>query len=74
MRKTTLYLDDALHARLRREAHARGTSLALVIREALAAHRMRPGRRSKSLGLGRSGKGDSSARTDELLAGLGGQR
>lgn len=73
MRKTTLYLDAALYARLLRDAEARGTSLAHVIREALAASGG-PRRRPKSLGLGRSGKRDSSERTDELLAGLGRQR
>lgn len=74
MHKTTLYLDDALYARLQREAEARGTTQALVVREALAAYVVGRKRKSKSVGLGRSGKGDLSERADELLAGLGRKR
>lgn len=67
MHKTTLYLDDELHVRLQREAAARGTTKALVVREAIAAHLVRRKRKSKSAGLGRSGKGDLSERAEELL-------
>lgn len=74
MHKTTLSLDDALYARLQREAEARGTTQALVVREALAAYLVRRQRKSKSVGLGRSGKGDLSERADELVAGLGRKR
>ena len=74
MHKTTLYLDDDLYARLQREADARGTTQALVVREALAAYVVRRKRKSKSVGMGRSGKGDLSERTDELLAGMGRKR
>ena len=74
MHKTTLYLDDDLYARLQREADARGTTQALVVREAIAAYVVRRKRKSKSVGLGRSGKGDLSERAEELLAGLGTKR
>ena len=74
MHKTTLYLDDDLYARLQREAEARGTTQALVVREALAAYVVRRKRKAKSVGAGRSGKGDLSERTDELLAGMGRKR
>ena len=74
MHKTTLYLDDELYARLQREADARGTTQALVVREALAAYVVRRKRKSKSVGLGRSGKGDLSERAEELLSGLGRKR
>jgi predicted transcriptional regulator len=67
MHKTTLYLDDDLYARVQREAEARGTTQALVVREAIAAHVGRRMRTSKSAGLGRSGKGDLSERAEELL-------
>lgn len=57
--------------RLQREAAARGTTKALVVREAIAAYLMRRKRKSKSAGLGRSGRGDLSERAEELLSGLG---
>lgn len=74
MHKTTLYLDDALYARLQREADERGTTQALVVREALAAYVTRRRRKPRSVGLGRSGKGDLSARADAYLAGMGTKR
>jgi predicted transcriptional regulator len=74
MHKTTLYLDDDLYARLQREADERGTTQALVVREALAAYVVRRRRKSKSVGMGHSGKGDLSERAEELLKGLGRKR
>ncbi len=74
MHKTTLYLDDDLHARVQREADARGVTQALVVREAISAYVVRRKRQSKSIGLGRSGKGDVSERAEELLAGMGRKR
>jgi predicted transcriptional regulator len=74
MRKTTLYLDDDLYLRLQREAQARGTTQALVVREAISAYLVRGKRKPKSVGMGRSGRGDLSERADALLAGMGRKR
>jgi|APLak6261679142_1056127.scaffolds.fasta_scaffold00054_55 predicted transcriptional regulator len=74
MHKTTLYLDDALYLLLQREADERGTTQALVVREALAAYVVRRKPKAKSVGLGRSGRGDLSVRADKLLAGMGRKR
>ena len=74
MHKTTLYLDDELYARLQREAEQRGTTQALVVREAIAAYMVKPKRKPRSVGLGRSAKGDLSERAEELLAGMGQER
>ena len=66
--KTTVYLDPAEYARLRRLAEARGVSAAALIREAVAeyAARQDTGPMPRSLGLGRSGS--VAARAEELLA------
>lgn len=74
MHKTTLYLDDALYARLQREADARGTTQARVVREALSAYVVRAKRKPKSVGLGRSGRKDLSERAEEYLDGMGRRR
>jgi predicted transcriptional regulator len=74
MHKTTLSLEDDLYARVQREADARGISKALVVREAISAYVVRRRRKSKSIGLGRSGKGDISASAEDLLAGMGRKR
>lgn len=74
MHKTTIYLDDDLYARLQREAEARGMTQALVVREALAEYVVRKRKRPRSLGLGRSKRGDLSERAEELLEGMGTQR
>lgn len=74
MHKTTLYLDDELYLRLQREAEARGTTQALVVREAIAAYVVKRKKKPRSVGLGRSGKGDLSTRTDDYLAGFGKKR
>lgn len=74
MHKTTLYLDDELYARLQREADARGITQALVVREAIAAYVVRRKKKPRSLGLGRSKRGDLSERAEELLTGMGTKR
>jgi predicted transcriptional regulator len=74
MHKTTLYLDDALYARLQREAEERGTTQALVVREAIAAYVAKRRKKPRSVGMGRSGKGDLSTRADAYLEGFGTRR
>jgi len=71
-KKTTVYLDEALLRSLKRLAHARRVSEALILREAVAEYTANAsknaGRRlPKSLGFA-SGPGNLSERTDELLA------
>lgn len=75
MHKTTIYLDDELYLRLQREAEARGTTQALLVREALAEYVVKSKRlKPRSVGLGRSKRGDLSVRAEELLARLGTER
>lgn len=74
MHKTTLYLDDALYLRLQREAESRGTTQALLVREAVAAYIARPKKKPRSIGLGKSKRGDVSERAEEFLSGLGTRR
>ena len=69
MRKTTIYLEEALWERIAEMARDSGRSQADVIRDALRAalmHRRRP----RSVGLGR-GDVDLAGRADELLADFG---
>ena len=72
MHKTTMYLDDDLYARVQRAADATGRTQASLMREAVAVY-LAGGktRRPKSLGLGRSGKGDLGERAEDLLDGFG---
>jgi predicted transcriptional regulator len=68
MRRTTVKLSDDLDARLRHEAQRRGVTIADVTREALAALLgAEPPRRLAAAGAGRSGRGDVSARIEEIL-------
>lgn len=71
--KTTVYLNAADYRRLRALAQSEGRSTAELIREAVAeyAARRAPARLPRSLGAGRSGRGDLSERAEELLSGLG---
>ena len=71
--KTTVYLEPEDYLRLKRIAQQRGETPAALIREAVAEYgRRHEGRRlPRSLGAGRSGRGDLSERAEELLAGLG---
>lgn len=65
MRRTTIVTPEELIHRLRQMAAERGTSMAELIREALedkvASHRPSP----RSLGLGASGRADTSARAGD---------
>ncbi len=71
--KTTVYLDEGDYRRLKAIARRRKSSAAELIREAVAIHARRLGGRSRprSVGAGRSGRGDLSERADDLLRGLG---
>ncbi|MGH7438841.1 MAG: hypothetical protein ACRENE_24405, partial [Polyangiaceae bacterium] len=54
-------------------ARAEGRAPAELVREAVAeyAQRKRPHKRPKSIGVGRSGRGDVSVHAERLLAGMG---
>lgn len=71
--RTTVYLDRADYERLKAIARVRHRPPAALIREAVAEYARRHGGRPlpKSVGVGRSGRGDLSERAEELLAGLG---
>jgi predicted transcriptional regulator len=71
--RTTVYLDRADYGRLKVLARARRCPPAALIREAVAEYVRRHGGRRvpKSVGAGRSGRGDLSERAEELLAGMG---
>lgn len=71
--KTTVYLDAADYRRLKALARSAGRSTASLVREAVAqyAARERPSRQPRSLGAGRSRRGDISERAEDLLGGFG---
>jgi hypothetical protein len=72
--KTTVYLPEDDYRRLKALAEAQQRPAAELVREAVAEyaarHTPRP-RLPRSLGAGRSRKGDLSLRAEELLAGMG---
>ena len=74
--KTTVYLAVADYRRLKALARATKRTTAQLVREAVAeyARRHAPRARPKSLGAGKSGRGDLAERAEELLAGLGRSR
>jgi Ribbon-helix-helix protein, copG family len=71
--KTTLYLPEADYRRLKVLAAREGRSAAELVREAVVEYARRRGgtRLPRSLGTGRSGRGDVSERAEELLGGMG---
>lgn len=71
--KTTLYLPEAEYRRLKALARVEGRSAAELVREAVSQYTRRRGggRLPRSLGAGRSGRGDVGERAEELLRGLG---
>jgi hypothetical protein len=71
--KTTVYLPEGDYRRLKAIARERNVTTAALVREAIAAYARRhgPRRKPRSLGAGRSGRGDLSERADELLTGMG---
>jgi len=74
--KTTVYLPEGDYRRLKSIARERKRTAAQLVREAVAEYALKHGRKAKprSLGAGRSGRGDLSERAEELLAGLGRRR
>jgi len=76
VQKTTVYLDEADYKRLKAIARTQGRQPAELVREAVAEYASRHAKRPKprSIGLGRSGRGDVGERAEELLAGMGGSR
>lgn len=71
MRRTTLFLDEKLQRELRRLARNRGTSMAQLVREALAVYvtgsAAPPAALPSVAGRFASGTSDTSERVDELL-------
>ena len=70
MRRTSLFLDEALLQRVKRAARLRGVSFATVVREALAIYLATPGGGAgvpSIAGRFSSGTRDTSERVDELL-------
>jgi hypothetical protein len=74
--KTTVYLDADDYARLQRMARERGTSAALLVREAIAEYTARQPRPRKpaSIGIGRSGRTDLGTNAEKHLKGFGKER
>jgi len=71
--KTTVYLDAGDYQRIKGIARAEGRTAAELVREAVAEYAQRHGNRllPRSLGAGRSGRGDLAERAEDLLDGLG---
>jgi hypothetical protein len=71
--KTTLYLPEADYRRLKALARREGRAAAELVREAVTEYARRRGsaRLPRSLGAGRSGRGDVSERAESLLKGIG---
>ena len=71
--KTTVYLDAADYRRLKVIARARGCAPAQLVREAVSRYAATeaPGRRARSIGIGRSRRTDLGERADDLLDGFG---
>lgn len=71
MRRTTLFLDEKLQRQLREAARKRGTSVAQLVREALALYLSRGTAPATALpsiaGRFASGAVDTADRVDELL-------
>ncbi len=74
--KTTVYLAEEDYRQIKLLARERKRSAAELVREAVAEYARRRSRkvRPRSLGAGRSGRGDLSERAEELLKGLGRSR
>ena len=71
--KTTLYLPEADYRRLKALARREGRKAAELVREAVSEYASRRGARRlpRSIGAGRSGRGDLSEKAERLLEGLG---
>ena len=69
MKRTTVKLPDDVDARLRHEANRRGMTVSELTREAISAHLGRTERRRLlAAKAGRSGRSDTAARIEEILA------
>lgn len=68
--RTTVYLDVVEYRRIKELARRSGRTPAALIREAVRQYTERgtAPARPRSVGIGRSGRGDVAARADELLA------
>lgn len=71
--KTTVYLGESEYRRLKAIARERRRPAAELVREAVGeyAARERRARKPRSVGVGRSGRGDLSERAEDLIAGFG---
>ncbi|MDN5871363.1 MAG: ribbon-helix-helix domain-containing protein [Nitrococcus sp.] len=71
--KTTLYLPEADHRRVKALARQRNQPTAELLREAIAEYALRHDGRPvpRSVGIGHSGQGDLAERAEELLEGMG---
>jgi hypothetical protein len=75
--KTTVYLSEPEYRALKALARKRGCPAAELVREAVCEYARRqqpPKRLPRSLGAGRSGRGDLSECAEELLEGMGRDR
>lgn len=71
--KTTVYLTESDYERLKAIARRQNRPAAELVRDAVAdyARRRAPRVKPKSVGAGRSGRGDLSERAEDLLDGMG---
>lgn len=71
--KTTVYLPAGDYRRLQALARDQDASAAQLVRDAVSEYARRHGVRAKprSLGAGRSGRGDVSENAEDLLRGMG---
>jgi hypothetical protein len=76
VQKTTVYLDVDAYRRIKAIAKAEHRAPADLVREAVTEYAGRHARRAapRSIGIGRSKRGDVSERAEELLAGFGRSR
>lgn len=74
--KTTVYLEADVYRRLKALAAKEGRTTAAMVREAVAEYAARRTalRRPRSLGAGKSGRGDLGSRAEQLLKGMGERR
>lgn len=70
-RKTTLYLGDEETTLLKQASEQEGVSQGAIITRALRSYFRARTRKARSIGAGRSGRGDLSEQSEQLLAGLG---
>jgi predicted transcriptional regulator len=74
--KTTVYVGEGDYRRLKAIAREQKRTTAELVRDAIAEYARRHSRpvRPRSVGVGRSGRGDLSERAEELLTGMGRRR